>query len=147
MKANTTIRSAQATDGKALIELFKLHAQHEGHKLIINNKQLHALTNNHTHPLILFVVEHNGLVEGYMSLIKQFSTWDMDYYLYLDCLFLKTSLRGMNIGKQMMATAAELSKSLGLKQIQWQTPHDNNNAIAFYQKMGATGKQKLRFFW
>jgi ribosomal protein S18 acetylase RimI-like enzyme len=71
----------------------------------------------------------------------------MDWYLYLDCLYLGPELRGLGLGKQLMLTAAAHAKKLGIKQMQWQTPEDNHNAIAFYNKLGASNKAKQRFFW
>ena len=79
------IWEADASDQKTLIILMKEHALYEGHelKLSIQKQQFNKLE---TLPLTLFVVESNKTLVGYMSAIKQFSTWDMDWYLFLDCL-------------------------------------------------------------
>lgn len=140
------IRPAKPQDNIALLELFKAHALHEGHDLNIAD-QLKCLSDPKSHPLTLFVVDHNSQLHGYMSLVKQYSSWDMAWYLYLDCLYLAPTLRGLGLGQQLMQIAAEHARQSGISQLQWQTPVDNFDAIGFYQKLGAENKQKQRFFW
>jgi RimJ/RimL family protein N-acetyltransferase len=82
-----------------------------------------------------------------MSLIKQFSTWDMDGYPYLDCLPLSTAVRGQESGFKLMRTMKYFAKGNKLKNIQWQTLTDNAPAIEFHQKLGAVNENKQRFFW
>ena len=82
-----------------------------------------------------------------MSVIKQFSTWDMDWYLYLDCLYLTKETRGQGIGLKLMQKLKHFAKENMINTIQWQTPKDNFTAIEFYQKLNAVNKEKQRFFW
>jgi GNAT superfamily N-acetyltransferase len=141
MNSQLQIRLAKEQDSTALLELFKQHAAYEGHKLAIHD-QAQALTELSHCPLSIFVVEEKNALQGYMSLVPQYSTWEMKSYLYLDCLFLKPTLRGKGIGKKLMLSAAEYAKKQGIKQIQWQTPQENSDAIAFYKNLGAVDKTK-----
>lgn len=139
------IRVATDKDKKSLLLLMKEHALYEGHSLEISKYQqmrkLEAL------PVTIFVVDFNKKLVGYMSVIKQFSTWDMDWYLYLDCLFLTEETRGYGIGLKLMQRLKALAEKEMIKTIQWQTPEDNYQAIEFYQKLGTIKKAKQRFFW
>jgi ribosomal protein S18 acetylase RimI-like enzyme len=140
------IRDAEAKDRKALLFLIKEHALFEGHEqeVFIRHQQL---CNFELFPLTIFVVESNNKLVGYMSVIKQFSTWEMDWYLYLDCLYLSREARGQGIGLKLMQKLRLFSQENNLSTIQWQTPKDNFVAIKFYQKLGAINKEKQRFFW
>jgi ribosomal protein S18 acetylase RimI-like enzyme len=111
------------------------------------SKQRHQLKNLAALPVTIFVVESNNKLYGYMSVIKQFSTWDMDWYLYLDCLYLNEKTRGLGIGLQLMKRLKFFAQENNISMIQWQTPNDNFPAIAFYQKLKAINKEKQRFFW
>ena len=93
------------------------------------------------------VAERNNLLVGYATFMKQFSTWDAAFYLYLDCLFLKEEVRGKGAGRQLMNKVKEYALEEGCKLIQWQTPDFNAGAIQFYQRLGAVSKTKERFFW
>lgn len=98
-------------------------------------------------PLTCLLVESEGEVWGYATLMKQFSTWDATFYIYLDCLFLREGLRGKGLGKQLMNIIKKYAQSLGCSQVQWQTPVFNERAIQFYQKLGAESKTKERYTW
>jgi len=140
------IRFARAEDHASILRLMKEHALFEGHKLEVS-KQHQQLSNLKTLPITIFVVESNNKLYGYMSVVKQFSTWDMDWYAYLDCLYLSEETRGQGIGFKLMHKLKVFSQENMIKTIQWQTPKDNSPAIAFYQKLGTVNKEKQRFFW
>ncbi|MDW6019197.1 GNAT family N-acetyltransferase [Vibrio plantisponsor] len=145
MNHRIDIRMSCSDDVYDIWQLMCEHADYEGHTLVVSD-QLHCLE-NHTYPAAIWVVEIDSRVVGYMSLIKQFSTWEMKHYLYLDCLYLRPEVRGKGLGKAMMMKASELADELSLSEIQWQTPTSNTNAIGFYRKLGAINKEKQRFFW
>lgn len=140
------IRIATAKDQESILFLMKEHAQFEGHEIDFS-MQHQQLNNIENLPVTLFVVEFNHKLYGYMSVIKQFSTWDMDWYLYLDCLYLTEDVRGKRIGLQLMAKLKCFAKKNSINTVQWQTPIDNLPAIKFYQKLNAVNKEKQRFFW
>lgn len=143
---NYKIRLATNQDISEILQLMADHAEFEGQPFLTiqahnNIADISAL------PITLYVVEYNAQLIGYMSFIKQFSTWDMAYYLYLDCLYLCEEARGKGLGKQLMLTLKKQAKKQGLKLIQWQTPTSNQSAIHFYTSLGAKPKHKARFFW
>jgi len=141
-----SIRIAETKDQASILLLMKSHAHFEGHELVLS-KQHQQLKNLEILPITIFVVESNNELYGYMSVIKQFSTWDMDWYLYLDCLYLNSETRGQGIGLKLMKKLKAFSQENNINTIQWQTPNDNFPAIAFYQKLNTVNKEKQRFFW
>ena len=140
------IRKAVDKDQQSILFLMKEHALYEGNELepSILHQQLKNLA---MLPITIFVVESDNKLLGYMSIIKQFSTWDMDWYLYLDCLYLTKETRGQGVGLKLMQKLKVFSKENKINKIQWQTPKDNYSAIEFYQKLNAVNKEKQRFFW
>ncbi len=140
------IRLATNKDQPSILVMMQQHALFEGHELSLS-KQHQQLNNIENLPVTIFVVESNDMLIGYMSVIKQFSTWDMDWYLYLDCLYLTEQARGHGIGLKLMENLRDFAKRSKVTMIQWQTPKDNFSAISFYQKLPAINKEKQRFFW
>lgn len=132
-------------DQEPLMLMMKEHAKFEGHKLHISKNQQQCKLEDL--PVTIFVVHSNDKLVGYMSVIQQFSTWDMHWYLYLDCLYLNEETRGHGIGLTLMQQLKAFAKEKMIKTIQWQTPIDNMLAIEFYLKLGAIKKEKQRFFW
>jgi len=139
------IRRVIDGDQTSLLLMMKEHAMFEGHKLECPKHQKLSTLENIS--VSMFVVTKNKKLVGYMSVIKQFSTWDMDWYLYLDCLYLKKETRGHGVGFKLMQKLKDFAKENMIQTIQWQTPKDNFSAIEFYQKLGAINKEKERFFW
>lgn len=143
------IRYAKKEDVNRIIELCKLHANFEKANFDIENKQklfaeyFFALE----HDLKCLVVEVDTQIVGYATFMKQFSTWDTRFYVYLDCLFFVEKMRRKSLGSKMMQKIKEYAISQDCKEIQWQTPMFNKRAIAFYEKIGASSKTKERFFW
>ncbi len=148
MENELIIRFAKQKDIDQLIYLFKEHACFEKNEFKLENKKekLKELLSSTSPVFYCLVVESNSKLIGYASYMKQFSTWDTSFYLYLDCLFLNKDSRGLGIGKKLMKRIKKESLLLGCNLIQWQTPFFNKNAIEFYNKIGAISKNKKRFF-
>jgi len=144
------IRLAQKKDIDQIVKLCKLHAAYEKVEFIHSKKKVELLsehlfaTSNMVRCLV--VVLNNELV-GYATFMKQFSTWDANFYIYLDCLFLKEDIRGKGLGTQIMERIRVYAKSENCEIIQWQTPNFNKKAIEFYKNLGAESKTKERFSW
>ncbi|MEL7123302.1 MAG: GNAT family N-acetyltransferase [Bacteroidota bacterium] len=141
------IRSANRGDLHAIVALCKLHGEYEKAAYDTSNKA--DLLSKHffeDKSLQCYVVEHDSEIVGYATFMKQFSTWDATFYIYLDCLFLKAEVRGMGIGTSLMDKIKAYAKKENCNIIQWQTPDFNKKAIAFYQKIGGISKTKERFF-
>lgn len=140
------IRLACNQDFKSIIKLMEAHAQFEGQPFKLTIKH-NSLIDLNTLPITFFLVESDNQILGYMSVVKQFSTWDMDWYLYLDCLYLVDKIRGYGLGKDLMQQVKVFAKKQNISKVEWQTPISNLPAISFYKKLGALSKEKQRFFW
>ncbi|MFF9067127.1 GNAT family N-acetyltransferase [Streptomyces sp. NPDC014891] len=93
----------------------------------------------------LVAVLPDGTLAGYASCAPEISTWDGTEYLHMDCLYLTESSRGHGLGTLLMAAVRAEAAGLGLAEVQWQTPAWNEGAIRFYDRLGATPKEKLRY--
>ena len=143
------IREASPKDMHALVELCAAHAQYEGANYQPEGKA-NQLWNSLFAPvpaLRCWVVEQNGQLTGYLTFMRQFSTWDAAFYLYMDCLYLAPEVRGQGIGEKLMRKLALEAIGQGCTTIQWQTPKANVKAIRFYERIGAVALSKARFFW
>ena len=142
------IRFARKEDLNELVNLCEEHAQYEEAEYSsLNNEQLLKDSIFSEMPsLFCLVLEVDKKLIGYATYMKQFSTWDAAYYIYMDCLFLKKGWRGLGLGEKLIDQIKIEAKDLGCSLIQWQTPNFNTRAIKFYNRIGATSKTKERFF-
>ena len=143
------IRHAEKEDIQQLVALCKEHSVYEKAEYSLENKAYlltQALFDN-APPLNCLVIANQNLLYGYATFMQQFSTWDAEYYLYLDCLFLKEEVRGHGYGSKLLSVIIDEAKKRKIKMLQWQTPTFNRLAIDFYSKQGAHSKTKERFFY
>ncbi len=142
------IREVKVSDMDQLIQLCHDHAEYEKSDYSSEGKsiRLAALLFSDHPPLKCMVAESDGKLIGYVTYMKQFSTWDAAYYVYMDCLYLKEASRGQGIGKKLMNCVVQYANTEYCQQIQWHTPTFNHRAIKFYRNYGAFSKEKARFF-
>ena len=155
MKAEApSIVPAQPEHLQAILQLCGLHAAFE--REVYSKQSGSGVPKKELLAKLLFdaapamhclVVEQGAEVVGYATYMRQYSTWDAAHYLYLDCLYLCEEARGMGLGRRLMEKVRSEALQMGASQIQWQTPDFNADAIAFYERLGATSKAKARFGW
>ncbi len=142
------IRFATPADLSGMLNLIAAHAAYEKAEFNpegVTDRLKEALFSAQP-ALYCLVVELESELIGYATYMKQYSTWDAGWYVYLDTLFMNEASRGRGIGEELMNHIKAESKKLGSSLIQWQTPDFNTRAIKFYHRIGATAKPKERFF-
>ncbi|HEU5374812.1 MAG TPA: GNAT family N-acetyltransferase [Ktedonobacteraceae bacterium] len=141
------IRAVSHQDLEVLLSLCAEHAAYEGARYAPEGKADALACALFADPprLYAWVVEQRGRLVGYATATQEFSTWDATSFLHLDCLYLREEARGTGLGRQLVREIAWLARQLGCVNVQWQTPVWNERAIRFYQRLGAIGKQKVRF--
>ena len=144
---NYLIRDCEPADLPAIIKLCKEHARFEKATYTSSGKLklLRKAIFGKNPCLFCWVVEINDRIIGYITYTFDFSTWDASKFLYMDCLFIKTSFRGHGIGEEIMKRLSRLAKQCKCINMQWQTPHLNERAINFYKSKGGIGNAKIRF--
>jgi len=141
------IRFAEKKDLPQIIELCAEHADYERAEYEVKNKAellYEYIFGQNVSVKCLVVAQKNSII-GYATFMKQFSTWNADFYIYLDCLYLKADSRGLGLGSSLMEKIKEYAEVENCIVIQWQTPKFNRKAIDFYRKIGGTSKTKERF--
>ncbi|WP_033823899.1 GNAT family N-acetyltransferase, partial [Kitasatospora sp. MBT63] len=63
----------------------------------------------------------------------------------LDCLYLRDEHRGLGLGGLVIGAVVAEAGARGPAEVQWNTPVRNEGAIRFYDRLGATRKEKQRY--
>jgi len=141
------IRKAELKDMTKLVELCQKHATFEqadfnsAGKVELLTKALFCKTPR----LFCFMIESTTEIMGYFTYTIDFSTWDAQMFLHLDCLYLDPEFRRLGIGEKVVEKLRIIAREKNCVNIQFQTPAFNENAIKFYRRIGAKGKEKIRF--
>lgn len=142
------IRCAARTDLEEIVRLCADHASYEraAHDGIGLLDRLAEALFGPAPRLMAWVVEGEaGRLLGYATATVDFSTWTGRSYVHLDCLYLDAALRGQGYGRQLMEVVMSQARRAGHREVQWQTPSWNRDAIGFYERLGGRGAAKVRF--
>ena len=144
MRITGKIRFVERKDLPQVVTLCQLHAEYERAAYNSNNK-LERLEEAlfTTSPKLYCLVEE---LIGYATIMDQYATWDATTDIYMDCLIIKESARGLGLGEKLVKRIEKEGRALGCTLIQWQTPDFNTRAMKFYHRIGASSKSKERFF-
>jgi GNAT superfamily N-acetyltransferase len=83
------------------------------------------------------LAEHDGKPAGFAIYLYNYSTFEGRPSLHVEDLFVVPELRGLGIGKALLARAAAIAISAGSKRMQWEVLDWNQPAIEFYESFGA----------
>ena len=84
------------------------------------------------------VAEHGAQVVGFALFFTNFSTFLGKPGLYLEDLYVQPAHRGRGIGRDVLTHLAGLARQRGCGRFEWSVLDWNENAIRFYEKMGAS---------
>ncbi len=145
---NLVLREVEPKDLASLVDLCRMHAEFEGadYTSLGKEEKLERAFFQEPKAACCLVAELKGEIVGYSTATREFSTWDADHYLHMDCLFILENMRGVGLGGKFIAELKELAKKWNCTHLQWQTPSDNDRAVCFYLKQNATFKDKKRFY-
>lgn len=82
------------------------------------------------------VADLDGEVIGMALYYTVYYTW-VGKSMYLDDIYIKKEYRGKGIGKKLLAKVFEAAKAQDCQRLRWQVLDWNENAIRFYEKIGA----------
>ncbi|MFZ4875034.1 GNAT family N-acetyltransferase [Janthinobacterium sp. Mn2066] len=134
-----TIRPAQAADVAAIFGMIHELAVFEKleHMMIAKESMLHDSLFGPQPACEALVGTEDGVVVTFALFFHNFSTFLCRKGLYLEDLYVKQAARGKGYGKQMLAALAQLAVERDCGRFEWSVLDWNENAINFYQGMGA----------
>ena len=145
---HAAVRPARPDDLDGVVRLCAAHAAYERADYDPDGKweRLGGLLFGPSPRLFCLVAERAGALVGYATWSVEVSTWDARPYAHMDCLYLDPDARGGGAGRRLVAQVARDALGRGCRLVQWQTPAFNARAMRFYDRLGATRKEKVRFY-
>ncbi|SAK55833.1 GCN5-related N-acetyltransferase [Caballeronia arationis] len=134
------IRTATPTDVGAIFALMLELAEFEKltHLFVATEDGVHDALFGARPAAEALVAEENGAVVGYALFFHNFSTFLGKRGLYLEDLYVRPNLRGSGLGTKMLRALAALAVERKCGRFEWSVLDWNQQAIDFYEKMGAT---------
>ena len=145
-----TLRAAELRDVAAIVQLIRDLAEFEKltHLVQVTPEKLRPQLFGEKPAAEALVAEigdgkvvdgkSGGEVVAFALFFTNFSTFLAQPGLYLEDLYVKPEHRGANMGKALLTRIAELAVERGCGRFEWSVLDWNENAIRFYEGMGAT---------
>ena len=94
---------------------------------------------------ILYLIEDEGEIIGFMNTAYFMSIWAHGNVLFLDDFFITESKRGKGYGKKAIIELEAMLKNDGYKRVQLMAEDTNPEAVSFYEKEDYS-RQRINFF-
>jgi len=137
---SAVIRPAAPADVGAIFALMLELAEFEKltHLFVATEAGVHDALFGQQRAAEALVAEAGGAIVGYALFFHNFSTFLGRRGLYLEDIYVQPSQRGSGLGKAMLRRLAALAVERQCGRFEWTVLDWNQNAIDFYEKMGAT---------
>lgn len=137
---NLTLRAAELRDVQAIVGLIRELAEFEKltHLLQVTPEKLRPHLFGEKPVAEAMVAELNGEVVAFALYFTNFSTFLAQPGLYLEDLYVQPPHRGKGIGEAMLTRLGKVAAERGYGRFEWSVLDWNENAIRFYERMGAT---------
>ena len=134
------IRPARPVDVPAIYQLIRDLADYEHALPEVTGTEddLHRSLFGPKPAVYAHVAEHEGQVGGFALWFLNYSTWVGQHGIYLEDLYVKPELRGLGLGRALLAELAALCVERGYGRLEWWVLDWNQPARGFYASLGAT---------
>jgi GNAT superfamily N-acetyltransferase len=138
--ASFTLRTAELRDVVAIVGLIRELAEFEKltHLVQVTPEKLRPHLFGEKPVAEALVAERGGEVVGFALFFTNFSTFLAQPGLYLEDLYVQPDHRGRGIGEALLARLGRLALERGCGRFEWSVLDWNENAIRFYERMGAS---------
>jgi GNAT superfamily N-acetyltransferase len=135
-----TVRAAELRDVDAIVGLIRELAEFEKltHLVQVTTQTLRPHLFGDKPVAEALVAEAEGRVVAFALFFTNFSTFLAKPGLYLEDLYVQPAQRGSGIGKALLSRLGAIAVARGYGRFEWSVLDWNDNAIRFYEKMGAT---------
>lgn len=133
------IQPATSEDVPLLFDLIRALAEFEqlAHEVVGTPEELHQHLFGERPYIEAAVARVDGAAAGFALFFHNYSTFLTKPGIYLEDLFVLPQYRRQGVGKALLVYLGKLALSRGCGRLEWSVLDWNENAIAFYKRMGA----------
>jgi GNAT superfamily N-acetyltransferase len=134
-----TLRPAEPRDVADIVGLIEELAEFENlsHMVQTTAEKLHPHLFGDKPVVEALIAEIDGETVGFALFFTNFSTFLAQPGLYLEDLYVRPAHRRSGLGKALLTRLAEIACERGYSRFDWSVLDWNEDAIRFYQQLGA----------
>ena len=146
--SGVTIRPATREDVPVILELIRGLAEYEklAHECVATEARLAETLFGARPQAEVIIAMADGVPAGFALFFHNYSTFLARQGIYLEDLFVKPAFRGRGIGKRLLAHLAKLAVDRGCGRLEWSVLDWNQDAIRFYESLGAKAMDEWTVF-
>jgi len=139
---------AVETDVTAIHTMITDLADHLGlvHELVATEQDLREALFGARPRAEVLMARVDGAVAGFALFFDNYSTFRGRCGLHLEDLYVRPAYRGAGVGRCLLAHLAALTRARGCGRLEWWVLGEDEKALAFYEKIGATAKDEWVVF-
>jgi GNAT superfamily N-acetyltransferase len=136
VKPTVTVRKAQPADFDAWLPLWQAYLEFYEEDLPRSTTDLSwsRLIDDSVNMTGL-VAEVDGRIVGFTNYLFTDSTWHVNPSCYLEDLFVAPEVRGLSVGRTLIAAVTDIALAAGSDAVYWQTQNTNTTARTLYNKV------------
>jgi ribosomal protein S18 acetylase RimI-like enzyme len=140
MVADLAVRHARPEELESLVELVQAHVRDYYGRPEPSAERVRALLGTLLHEKegVVLVAEEQGNLAGFAVLYFTFSTEQVDKIAVLNDIHVVKELRRTGAGSALFDACGAFAKENGFAYLTWQVTKENQQAQAFFERMGAT---------
>ena len=134
-----TIRPAVKSDTATILHFIRELAIYEKaeHEAKATEEHIHRTLFNEQPKAHAIICELDGEAIGFAVYFFSYSTWQGQYGIYLEDLYVSSAHRGVGAGKQLLTALAKIAVDNDCGRFEWSVLDWNQPAIDFYESLGA----------
>ncbi len=148
MNKTLHLRSAVPSDGPRILAFIRSLAAYEklSHEVLATEAKLNESLFGPRPYAEVIMAELSGVPVGFALFFHNFSTFLAKPGLYLEDLFVEPEARGHGVGKALLAHLAKLAVERDCGRLEWWVLDWNEDAIRFYEALGARAMNEWTVF-
>ncbi len=142
------ITHAEAHDVTAIHEMISELSDHLGlaHEMVATEGEIHNALFGPQRQAEVLLARLDGAAVGFALYYGNYSTFRGRCGIHLEDLYVRPQARGLNIGRLLLAELARITLERGCTRLEWWVLAADEQAVAFYERMGALAKDEWTVF-
>lgn len=143
-RPDVVVREATPDDAETVHELVEEIAAHQAQSDSVTVTAAQWVGYLERADITVLLAEADGRPIGYVSAVRRLHLWSGSDIVALDDLYVRPGHRDAGVGRLLMTGLAARSEG---RTITWGVQPDNDAAIRFYRRLGATVRAKVMCAW
>ena len=147
-KPQLHIASAELQDIPVIHEMITELSDHLGlgHEVVATESDIHNALFGPERRAEVLLARLAGAAVGFALFYGNYSTFLGRCGIHLEDLYVRPQARGQRVGRRLMEELARITLQRGCSRLEWWVLAEDEDAVGFYEQMGAMAKDEWTVF-